>query len=99
MGKLRDNNTIVWILQISARAPLGRLNAFDAKHEAVAADDLDATSGRQRGVRARQPDFAFDPYAPFAVLPGHGLAFGADQRLAAGHNRPPVRTQQGSERE
>src|SRR6516162_2589553 len=78
---------------------LHRLHAFNAKHEAVAADDLDATSGRQRSIRTREPDFALDSYAPFAVLPGHGLRFRADQRLAAGHHRPPARAQQRSQHE
>src|SRR5262249_42394166 len=78
---------------------LHRLHAFNAKHEAVAADDLDATSGRQRSVRAREPDLALDSYAPFAVLPGHGLPFGADQGLTAGHHRPPPRAQQGCQHE
>jgi hypothetical protein len=38
--------------------------------QAVAADDLDAAPGRKGSVRARQLDFALNPYPTFAGAPG-----------------------------
>src|SRR5437870_5304956 len=64
---------------------------LDEKNEPVAADDFHARSRRNRSRRAGAPDFAGDPHIPLLFLPIHRLAFGADQRLAPGHDRPPPR--------
>src|SRR5262249_5651524 len=82
--KFHYNNAILYM----GNEPLGRTNVFDAKDEAVAADDLDAASSRKGSVRACQPDFAINPHSPFAALPGNGLPLRANQSLATGHYRP-----------
>src|SRR5262245_65522108 len=82
--KFHYNNAILYM----GNEPLGRTNVFDAKDEAVAAEDLDAASSRKGSVRACQPEFAIKPHSPFAALPGIGLALGAGEFIAAGHMLP-----------
>src|SRR6266851_6849020 len=64
------------------------------ENEALAVDDLDAAAGRQRRRRASAPDLAPDAHPAFALLPCHGFAVGADQRLLAGDDGMSSRSQQ-----
>jgi hypothetical protein len=53
---------------------------------------------RPQGMRrARLPDFAVDPHPAGHAFPGHDLALGVGQRLAAGNDRSAPRPQQHRE--
>src|SRR5262245_28152745 len=74
----------------SGNPALGQLNDED---ETVTIDDLDAGTRLQWSGGASPPELSPDPNPPLLSLPSHGLALGPEQRLLAGDDEPPARSE------